>query len=218
MGALSRWRTLHELNVFSHVIADSEPDIARRYQDHELIQNLDDAKHYTAYYDKLGYEALDSDLLPALEKRAAELLAEHGQRFERDYGWASPVVHGREKKGFHGLEDFAGLAHMHPFYKWACNDVHGGSKGTLANVIPGADGKRVMLAGPTNDGLADPGHATALSLVQLTLPLITNAANMDYMDVAMMRVLLELATETGDAFFKAHEFVEAKKREAGVQG
>lgn len=217
-GALARWRTLHELNVFAYVIAENEPAIAIRYQQHEVIQQRNDAISYEKHHRHLGYQPLEEGTLDRLEVAAASLVDEHGSKFERDYGWATPALRGQSAKGFHGLEVLAGFGHMNPFYKWACHDVHGGAKGSFASLFTDHEGSQYFLVGPSNAGLADPGHATALSLAQITLPLITRAPEKDLMDVVLVKALLKFAEDAGQDFLRAHDRIKSETQRRRREG
>ena len=65
----------------------------------------------------------------------------------------------------------------------------------------------ILLAGPSNLGLADPGHGTALSLTQITATLVSTASTLD--SLTELTVLMRLEEETGTAFLEAHKDAEA---------
>ena len=77
---------------------------------------------------------------------------------------------------YEGIEDAIELGHLRPFYKLACNYVHSGPKGTsyrlglIDNVT-----SNILLCGPSNYGLADPGQNICISLNQITACLLTIA-------------------------------------------
>ncbi len=59
-----------------------------------------------------------------------------------------------------------------------------------------------MLAGPSNVGLADPGHAVAVSLLQITLTLLSRNPEMG--DLVTMTFLQGVCDTVGHAFMRAH--------------
>jgi hypothetical protein len=92
----------------------------------------------------------------------------------------------------------------------------------------------VIIAGPTNVGLADPGHGALLSLANATAALVpiglelsaeemgesgptkdknvglpTNLANLELL--ALIRTLLEITDRAGDAFISIHRQLEAEE-------
>jgi hypothetical protein len=66
----------------------------------------------------------------------------------------------------------------------------------------------VLLAGPSNAGLADPGICTCLTLVQVTTWLLNHKPNAQRL---MMLKVLQMFTDVAQkAFLEAHETIEAK--------
>jgi len=62
----------------------------------------------------------------------------------------------------------------------------------------------VLLAGPSNAGLADPGHGAALSLARVTAALSGLQQPMLDNNVAL-QMIVQLVDEIGAAFGQAHE-------------
>jgi hypothetical protein len=65
----------------------------------------------------------------------------------------------------------------------------------------------VLLAGPSNAGLADPGHSTALSFLQTSTALGSVTRTGD--SLVMLTVLAKLEDEVGALFMDAHRRLEA---------
>ena len=57
------------------------------------------------------------------------------------------------------------MDHLRPYYRMASDNVHPNAHGAFYRMGMGLDGndRRVLLAGASNMGLADPGHGTAMS-------------------------------------------------------
>jgi hypothetical protein len=68
-----------------------------------------------------------------------------------------------------------------------------------------------MLAGPSNAGLADPGHATLVSLFQTTCSLLIHGSDERATADAlvMLMALRRLLDDAGREFFAAHHTLEA---------
>lgn len=64
-----------------------------------------------------------------------------------------------------------------------------------------------MLAGPSNAGLADPGHAMCISLNQITATLLSHSTK--FQDLVAMSWLSALTEMAGEAFIEAHRKLEA---------
>jgi hypothetical protein len=80
-----------------------------------------------------------------------------------------------------------------------------------------------MLAGPTNWGLADPGHGTLVSLYQITTSLLLfgrPSLEDEPMRIAILRALEKLVDEAGEAFLTVHKEVEDEEEHlwAGDKG
>jgi hypothetical protein len=70
----------------------------------------------------------------------------------------------------------------------------------------------ILFAGPSNAGFADPGHASALSLLAISSALLTVHPTLDYMVfVGVMRILVD---EIGDALLAAHKKMVAEESAA----
>ena len=64
----------------------------------------------------------------------------------------------------------------------------------------------VLLAGPSNVGLADPGQSTAISLLQVTTALLTTEPVFDC--IVTSKILAMITEEVKSAFIKVHEEME----------
>jgi hypothetical protein len=71
------------------------------------------------------------------------------------------------------------------------------------------DESQVLLAGPSNAGLADPGGGAALSLTQVSTTLGLLQPTFD--NNVGLQILVQLAGEIGGAFESAHEQLAEEK-------
>ena len=205
-GAHARWRSLHELAVVASLIEKHGPKLAERYLLHEVIQQYKLACEYQEYFGRLDIEAPSEENLDSLRVRRDELIARFGDEFKYDYGWAASAI-GIKHPTMSDLEQHVRLDHMRPYYRMASDNVHPNSHGTSFRLgLHSSQQDTVLLAGPSNLGLADPGHATAISLLQITTFLLATQSVTDC--VVIMRVLEELTNEVGEAFLKAHQELE----------
>jgi hypothetical protein len=58
--------------------------------------------------------------------------------------------------------------------------------------------ENVLLAGPSNTGLADPGHGAAISLTHITTTLLMTQYNIDRLVIC--KILLRLVNQIGEEF------------------
>ena len=105
------------------------------------------------------------------------------------------------------IEQHVQLAHMRPYYRMASDNVHANSHGAHFRLgLHSSQQEKMLLAGPSNLGLADPGHSTAISLLQITTTLLATKPVLDC--VVAMKILAGLTDEVGEAFLKVHQELE----------
>jgi hypothetical protein len=132
-----------------------------------------------------------------------QLCQRYGPKFKKPYGWAAHIFD--YAPNYKTIEQATDLSHYRSYYRMASHPVHAGPKGIAFDIGLLEQGK-AMLAGPSNAGLADPGHALCLSLTQITaafLNLKPAAGN-----VATLRVLMGLSERAGNALIRAHRQLE----------
>jgi hypothetical protein len=100
------------------------------------------------------------------------------------------------------IQEAAQIDHLTPYYRMASHNVHANPKGVFFK-LGLLDESEILLAGPSNAGLADPGHACALSLNQITSVLLRLNETFDH--VIVMKIMYALADEVGDALIAAHQ-------------
>ena len=205
-GAHARWRSLHEIAVVASFVKEQGQELAERYLLHETIQQYKLANQLQQYYCRLGHEPPSKENFDQLNIQRDELIARFGESFKEDYGWASSAI-GTNHPTISDIEQHIQLDHMRPYYRMASDNVHPNSHGACFRLgLHSSQQNDILLAGPSNLGLADPGHATAISLLQLTTTLLATKSLLDC--VVTMKVLLELTDEVGEAFLKVHEELE----------
>ncbi|MFS4688338.1 DUF5677 domain-containing protein [Klebsiella quasipneumoniae subsp. similipneumoniae] len=70
------------------------------------------------------------------------------------------------------------LEHMRPYYKWASQNIHTGSKAMRNRLGLCETNEDILLVGQSNSGMTDQ-HATAINLVQVTVSLLFLKPNID---------------------------------------
>ena len=205
--AHARWRSLHEMAVIAFFIASKGQDIAERYLLHDVIQRY-----------KLALKDRDNSEIPVLTEEEFEILEcernslvrRFGKQFKRDYGWASSAFDGK-RVNFDDIERHVELNRMRPFYGMANDNVHVNSHGMYYRLGLCVSPGEALLAGPSNAGLADPGHGTAISLFQITIALLQIKPG--FSTIVFSKVGSAFVKEIGDAFLEVHEeMVKESKR------
>jgi len=129
----------------------------------------------------------------------------YGKAFGGTYGWAAEALGNPNPKFFH-IEQSVGVERLRPFFKMASYNVHANPKGVLFRL--GLLTKGVLLAGPSNAGLADPGQNTAFSLTLITSSLIQLCPSLDV--IIAVKIMNVLSKEIGQMFVQVHRALEAE--------
>ena len=203
--AHARWRTLHELAAVSLFIGKHGEEIAERYLLHDVVQRRKLARAYKKHEIRANLEPLTEMEIDKIEDEYQSLVRRFGHRFGKDYGWAAHAL-GNKPPTLENIEIDVELDHLRPYYQMANNNVHGNSHAAFFKLGGFEPDRDILLAGPSNMGLADPGHGVAWSLTQVTEALEDAAPTFDGLIELMALNLLQ--EETGEAFFRAHEQAE----------
>lgn len=177
-GANARWRSLHETAVVAMFIAQHGPSTAPRFLLHDRVKSYEDAQVYQAHCARLGCETFAESEMVTMTRQYEELLMQFGEDYKGGHGWAADALRNSNPphKGsisFKDLERAVGVSHWQPYYRMASHTVHAGTKSisfSLGVIKPSS----LLLAGPSNAGLSDPGQSTAISLASLTVTLLTH--------------------------------------------
>ena len=206
-GAHARWRSLHEIAVVSSLIQKHDSELAARYLLHETIQQYKLACEHKKICGELGVEFHSKENFDSLKVQRGELITKFGGAFKNEYGWASAVI-GKDSPNMRDIEQYVQLDHMRSYYRMASDNVHPNSHGAYFRLgLHSSQQDQVLLAGPSNWGLAEPRHATAISLLQTTTDLLSTKPDFDCL--VTMKILGELTNDVGRAFLKAHDELDA---------
>lgn len=120
-GAHARWRTLHEIAVFSILIRHHGLSAAEDFIRYGLIETVNGMEGYQAIAGARGREPYsDEELAAAIELRH-DLIARCGEGIQSSNGWARKYV-GSSK--FTKLQEAAGLRKWANDYKAASRSIH----------------------------------------------------------------------------------------------
>lgn len=204
-GAHARWRTLHEIVVTGFCISEHGQELAEKYLLHDTMQRYKLADQYQKHSDRLNLEPISQQEFNDLKTERDKLISRFGKSFKNDYGWAASITHS-ESPTMSAIEQCVDLEHWRPFYRMASDNVHPNSHGAYYRLGLTSHQNNVILAGPSNAGLADPGHSAAVSLHQITVVLLGTRSSFDCIVVSM--ILQKLVDEIGEAFLEVHREVE----------
>lgn len=200
-GAMARWRTMHEIACVAAVIGQHGEALAERYAAHGIVESHRVAKDYAKHHVRLQHRPFEPGEFEEVEKRYQEALAKYGKDFRETHGWAS-VALGKPSPTLADIQVAAGIDHFSPYWRFAGDNVHANPRGVFFK-LGLIDQAEILLAGPSNAGLADPGHATALSLMQVSASLLPLAPTLDH--TIMVQFMMQLADEIGEALLAAQQ-------------
>lgn len=190
-GALSRWRSLHELSVTSIFISKRGETAATEYLLSFHFSARRAAHQVNKYSERSGLRSFSEEEMREFDARCN--LAERilGREVGKDRLGEWPKISG--KNSFADVEEDIEMDHWRPWYKWASTYTH--SNHRPADKLLGlADSKQsVNLVGASNSGFIDPFQLTALTLSQLVETYLGHAMNLDRM--IHIEVFQELAGE-----------------------
>lgn len=201
-GAMARWRTLHEVAVVSMLVTDDQ--IAERYLLHDAIESRRANRDYQEHAERLGIDPMAPEDIASSDNISKDLIDRFGSAFGEQYGWASERL-GKKSPSFLDIERAVGLDHLRPYYRLASHNVHANPKGALfrLGLLRESD---LLLAGPSNFGLADPGQCVAISLLQATSALVMLDTTLDHL--VAIKIMATLTEEVQNLFAAAQADLE----------
>ncbi|KAB1448544.1 DUF5677 domain-containing protein [Bordetella bronchiseptica] len=178
-GALSRWRTLHEITVTALFLASQNQEISFRYLASFAYQSRHAAKQLNKYADRNSIQPFSEEELADMEERCAHFDKRLNPPFKGgDYDWAAPALNGRAANFAH-IEEAVGLDHWRPYYRWASQHTHSAHRpGDRLLGMSEAAGVGT-LAGASNSGFVDPFQLTAHSLTKTVSAVLLYTPNLD---------------------------------------
>lgn len=198
-GAMARWRTLYEITTVATLISEHDDELAERYLLHEIVEAKRALDAYEKSYSDLGYRPPSKSEAANTRRTFDAAKDRFGKSYCEPYGWAAHHLK-TNGKWFSDLEKAAQHSHMRAHYKFASQNVHAGTKGIM-NQLGLTDSQAMVLSGPSNAGLEEPGQNAAISLAQITVLLFGTSWKFD--DIVMIKVFVELQNKTVEAFIKA---------------
>jgi hypothetical protein len=200
-GAMARWRTMHEIAAVAYLLNKYGDQLAERYIAHQIVESRGAAIQYRKYQEQLGQEPISDKEFEEIEKAYQTALKDYGAAFGTPYGWAAEHL-GKKRPTVADIQEAATIDYLSPYYKMASHNVHANPRGVFFK-LGLADESEVLLAGPSNAGFADPGHAAALSLMQISSVLMKQNPTVD--NLVAVKVMQHLVDEIGNVLVAAHQ-------------
>lgn len=175
---------------------------AERYIDYELVEAYKGASQLTNYESRINEKGFSESELADFKIGYDAVVEKHGNGFKKPYGWAAPFLQ-TNFQSFSAIEEAVDMDHWRPYYKWASQNIHANAKSIRVSLGMCEAVDEVILVGPSNSGMTDPGHSTALSLTQLTSALTLHSANID--ELITMKIVASLSEEIGNVLLNSSE-------------
>jgi hypothetical protein len=195
---------MHEISVVADFISRHGSDCAERYTDHQIVESHKAALEYEEIRAKLGYDPIPENEMNVIREQYDHVINKYGPGFGTQYGWAAKDLNAKQPT-FKDIARAVGIDHFRGHYRMASHGIHANPKGiffSMSSIFP----TEVLLAGPSNAGLADAGHGAAVSLTAISATLVLLSPNFDH-QVALCAMKI-LAQEIGVAFLRAHDKLE----------
>lgn len=200
-GAMSRWRSLHECNVFFTVLSNKYDDklftkkLIKRYLDYSIVEAYQEINKYKKMDDQFVVDDLN---INEIKNDYKKVLKKYGNEYKRPNEWARPFFTNKRRIYFSDLEKLAGVDTLTMYYKQANYQIHASPTGIYNSLamINNPKIERVgYVFGPSNYGLSIPGQLTVISLSQITIKLLLLEPNMDRLVIAkVLNKFVEKAT------------------------
>ena len=186
-------------------------ECAERFYWHDVVDSYKGMIEHKKYEGRLQEKAPSQEEIDECKKHYDSLIRKYGATYGDHYGWASYVFNNRNRVTFAAIEEDVGLDHTRPYYRWASQNIHAGSKG-MRNRLGLCETKQdILLVGQSNSGMIDPAVATALSLCQITYTLTLINPTLD--TLVMMKVIEDYLHETEKAFVEINSKILAKHKQ-----
>ena len=207
--AHARWRSLHEIAVVGDFLVQGGDELAQRYLLHDTIQRYKLACALRDHADRINEVPLTQSEFDQLESDHSDLISCFGKPFGKDYGWAASAL-GNNDPNLSNIEFSVKSNHWRPYYKMASSNIHPNAHGIYFRLGLSKESDNVLLAGPSNFGVTDPGHLTAVSLLNITVSLLMLEPTID--DFVHSAILQHLADEVSESFLHVNRMVEEQAK------
>lgn len=147
-GALSRWRSPHELTVTAVFLKTQEQEVSHRYLASFPFASLRAARQLNEYAERANMKPFTGPEIKVMETQCDAFEARLGKEMHNEYGWASAALK-NPKPNFAQLEKAVSLDHWRPRYRWASQHTHGGYRPALSMLGTAESTQPVHLVLPT---------------------------------------------------------------------
>lgn len=183
-GAMSRWRTLHEICVTFLFLYDNDTKITEMYQDYHVIERWKKAKEYQENCEFLDMDKFSKEEMGFIESERKDVLEEYGKEFGQSYGWTMEILP-KGRRNIREMEKLVKQDHHRAVYTWASENVHSGVSGINKRLGLREEQENFLLPGANDYGFLDPVQYMTVSLTTMSETFL----NME--DSSMSRIFKE---------------------------
>jgi len=200
------------MTIFT-VIANNPDEFAKRYSEHQIMKKYKQSLLLMDYHKKIK-ESFSKVNHNKLQSEYNRFIGLYGKDFKKDYGWIPDTF--LKDCNFKALVKKLNIDHYLSYYDESHNQVHAGSKGFYRIGLTPQQQKDVLLAGPSDYGLADPIQNTTYCLNVINATYLKSTANLK--DLISMDMLYEFTKEVGIEAVKIqkqleHDILENTKKD-----
>lgn len=215
-AAISRWRTIHEINTTVQILSELYEDkdkinkLLLRYNDSIVIEQFKEMKK-TLHLDKKSIEYIE------LKKETDSILRKYGSDFYRSYEWARPLFPDYNPKKsitFKILEKLAQNQYLEHYYQQANYQIHASPSGVFNSLGEIGDDRvsyPVYIFGPSNYGLSIPGQLTTISILNAISAFLLTTADIDH--VIQVKILQRFSDEILEEFNQIQQDIVSEELE-----
>ncbi len=156
--------------------------------------------------------AQSDEQMAEFQQQHDEVVARFGPPFKNDWRWAAPLFPANPPATLAKLAQLVGLDHLKPWFRLSSHGIHSGATGAM-HVRDFYGRGDVMLAGPSNGGLADPGNGGLICLFQVTSALLIYAGTggPKAHDLLTLKAISRLLDRAQATFLEIHQALEAQE-------
>jgi hypothetical protein len=192
-GALSRWRSLHELAVYASLIMKYKHQIAERFLNYQEVETLKELVCHREYAQQLGEKIISEEEFSSQKAVVDKLSDKYGKSYLRKNGWAKNII---KDTAFSSLESDVNLDFYRPYYKMACAILHAGHRDEYAPFGTSECQETIILVGRSNSNINEPIRFAISSLMIITSQLVCAKPDID------MAVELNVLSKFKKLFFQ----------------
>lgn len=213
-AALSRWRSLYELGLAALAIKELGRNAAQDYFISGLVKSYEGMEEYQKCAGQMGFRSYTQEEMETaknnLENTLNQFKKEKGD-YIGEFGWLRCYIKsGKRDK----VEEFLNLKKWSHDYKWASQDIHAGYRDPQSLLGMSQAKQPGLLVGPSDSGMTDPAHRTAICLNWVTSAFLNAYADCDddpfdtFSRVILLKTLGRLCKKVGDAFLEQESNIE----------